>query len=313
MNKDSLILNKFNVTQEIFEEAILKNPSSQGYILGAITETCLVKYLEKKDYEVIRIKEKPSGSFDSKTDDARGDFYIRKKNWEKDKCLVIESKGLKSNSEFRGDKITSKEKLYKYLNNLVFKKNNKHVFEKGLNTYNKEKDKWKNKKVNYPPFNWDKNFPGPESESIKHLWKNSKELNDWCNQFTDEDCSEKFYRNNNGPVRILETHQPSTRVSRITKKKQAAPLVTDFNIMSVNLFLRTGKHEFVFMNSNKISHSPSSPEHLYQNYTIDVLVKGLKEEPIIRHPWYNDIDDCINKTKPSFRIIDQSQVDNREL
>ena len=58
------------------------------------------------------------------------------------------------------------------------------------------------------------------------------------------------------------------------------------------------------MNSTEISHLPTSPEHLYQNYVIDILVKDKKEALIINRPWYRDIADCI-KTK--------SQLDNREV
>jgi len=76
--------------------------------------------------------------------------------------------------------------------------------------------------------------------------------------------------------------------------------------------LQTGRHEFAFMNSEKISHSPTSPEHLHQNYTIDVLVKDAKAIPIFISPWYNDLEKLIRETQPSLREIDESQLDTRE-
>jgi len=65
------------------------------------------------------------------------------------------------------------------------------------------------------------------------------------------------------------------------------------------------------MCSEEISHSPTSPEHLYQNYTIDILVKELKETPVIQRPWYRTLEECIKITNPSFRKLDKTQIDNR--
>lgn len=65
------------------------------------------------------------------------------------------------------------------------------------------------------------------------------------------------------------------------------------------------------MNPQSISHSPSSPEHLYQNYTIDVLIKDKKINPILEHPWYKNIKDCIKNTNVEYRKLDKSQIDNR--
>jgi hypothetical protein len=42
-----------------------------------------------------------------------------------------------------------------------------------------------------------------------------------------------------------------------------------------------------------------------------VLIPGLKETPIIKHPWYHSIDDLITSTNPSARELDESQLDNR--
>ncbi|GAB5410885.1 MAG: hypothetical protein BalsKO_32500 [Balneolaceae bacterium] len=65
------------------------------------------------------------------------------------------------------------------------------------------------------------------------------------------------------------------------------------------------------MNPNSISHSPTSPEHLYQNYHIDCIIPGVKDELKLQHPWYDDIEDCIKRTKPIFLKIDKTQIDLR--
>lgn len=309
------ILKNFGVDESLFQAALTLNPGSKGYILGAISELLLRDYLEKNDFEVVRIKEKPKGGNNAKSSKARGDFYIKPKGSKDDNWLVLESKGLKSNSEFRGNKLDNRTKVYRFLKSLAFidKKHKENVYKSGYQMYLRNKISWK--KVNhgktFPPFNWSKNHPGPMNADLTNLWTNTEELEMWLEKQPLEKFTEEAYRNANGVVSILETHLPDTRVSPITGIKLATPLIYDFNILTIDLFLRTGKHEFVFATSNDLSHSPSSPEHLYQNYTIDILVKGKKEDVVIKPPWYKDIKECISRTNPTPRSMDLSQIDNR--
>lgn len=308
------ILEHFGVDERVFKEALRSSPSAQGYIAGAVSEVLLKEYLEANGFEVIRIKEKPSGGNNAKNFEARGDFYVRKASSTENKWLVIESKGLKSNSEFRGGKLDSATKVFSFLKNRTFNAlSPEAVYAKGYRTYQRTKALWeiKHPGKQFPPFNWSKDFPGPDSYSLESLWGSVEELRDWTMSLDPYLFTEKAYRSVSGALAILETHQPSKRVGISTGISQAAPLVYDFNIMSVDLFLRTGKHEFVFMNSEQISHSPTSPEHLYQNYTIDILVAGKKEVPRIRPPWYRDINSILEQTRVTYRPIDETQVDNR--
>jgi len=313
INED--ILKHFGVDERVFLEALKSSPSAQGYIAGAISEVLLKEYLEEKGFEVIRIKEKPSGGNNAKNYEARGDFYIKKRDNQDDKWLVVESKGLKSNSEFRGGKLDSPDKVFKFLKNRVFNstKTKETIYKQGYKTYLKAKEIWEKKNPGeiFPEFKWSKEFPGPDCYNLENLWINSDDLKKWTYSLDNSSFTEAAYRAVKGAITILETHQPSKRIGIKTGIDQAAPLVYDFNIMSVDLFLRTGKHEFVFMNSEEISHSPTSPEHLYQNYTIDILVKNKKEHPIIQVPWYADIENCISSTQVSYRLIDRTQIDHR--
>ncbi len=312
---DEYIARHFGVDGRTFLEALKTSPSAQGYISGAISEVLLKEHLESKGYEVIRIKEKPSGGNNAKNSEARGDFYMRKKGSVNDEWLVIESKGLKSNSEFRGGKLDSPEKVFRFLKSRVFNaiKTKDEIYNKGHSTYAKSKKTWEEKNIGqiFPDFKWSKICPGPECHSLSDIWKDEEDLKNWVFSLTKDDFTEEAYRKINGAIAIMETHQPSTRIGIKTGINQAAPLVYDFNILSIDLFLRTGKHEFVFANAEEISHSPSSPEHLYQNYIIDILVKGKKTRPVIQTPWYSDIEECIFNTRPPYRKIDQSQVDKR--
>jgi len=89
-----LIKGMFKVDLEVFIEAIRISPNTQGYILGAISEYLLKLLLESQGYELLRIMEKWKGT---KVLRHHGDFYIRKKG--STRWYVLESKGLKSNSE----------------------------------------------------------------------------------------------------------------------------------------------------------------------------------------------------------------------
>jgi hypothetical protein len=307
---------RFGVTTNVFLQALRSSPSANGYIMGAISELLLKQYLESVGYEVLRIKEKPAGGNNAKNSEARGDFYIRKKDKIQNEWLVIECKGLKSNSEFRGSKLDNKDKLFRFLKPLAFPKadTKQKTYDKGLKAYTKTKEDWEKKNPNktFPPFTWSLETSGASSIYLSGIWSTEQELKIWIDNQPDEIFTEQAYRNVKGAIAILETHQPSKRIGEATQINQAAPLVKDFNIMAVDLFLRTGKHEFAFMNSEKISHSPTSPEHLYQNYTIDILIKDKKMQPIFTPPWYNDLEKLIQETNPTPREIDESQLDTRE-
>jgi hypothetical protein len=312
---DAYIAATFGCDTAEFLDALDNSPNSRGYILGAISEVELRRYLEAKGYEVVRIVEKPSGGNDAKNDEARGDFYVRKRGEKDDAWLVVESKGLKSNSEFRGAKFDSRRKVLRFLRALAFPPPDwkKRTYDTGLKKYNRSKSTWENRHPgeHFPPFRWDLPCPGPLTCDLSGLWKTQSELDLYVASLPDGAFREDAYRGCKGAVAVIETHKPSRRVAPLTKIEQAAPLVSDFSILAVDLFLRTRRHEFAFVNPTTISHSPSSPEHLYQNYTIDVLVPGLKKRPRFAPPWFADFDDCVAKTKPGYRKMDKTQVDHR--
>ena len=77
------------------------------------------------------------------------------------------------------------------------------------------------------------------------------------------------------------THMPSSRIGIHTNIKSTGPLKGEFGILALDLYLRTGSHKFVFASSNNLNHQPASPEHLSQNYTIDIVPYGIKKKPII--------------------------------
>jgi len=241
--------------------------------------------------------------------------YVRKEGSSKDEWLVVESKGLKSNSEFRGAKLDSRDKVFRFLRKLAFRPRDwkKRCYEVGLRKYLKTKEAWerKNRKKKFPPFGWPKDMPGPVTCDLSGLWDDEDALREYVDSLPEDAFTERAYRHRQGALAVLETHKPSKREAPLTGIKRAAPLVSEFSILAVDLYLRTGQHEFVFMNPQAISHSPTAPEHLYQNYTIDILVPGLKDRPCFISPWYKDFDLCVKETKATWRKLDPTQINHR--
>lgn len=307
------INNKFGISEEKFLEVLNKSPGAEGYILGNLGEEIFKDYAESKGFEVLRIKEKPEGGNKAKKEEARGDFYIRKSGGE-DKWLVVECKGVKSNSEKRIGLTKSSSCLSLLIKHSI--KRNAHlksIYNSGKQKYKKAKLKFeKSKKRRFPPFRWDKNNPGSGVPDLSDLWISKEEIQTWLKKFPDDDFSEKAYWDLTAPIRVLQTHMPSSRIDPKTEIKSTGPLVSEFNILCLDLFLKTGKHELVFANSTQLNHQAKSPNHLQQNYTIDILTaKDDYNRHELQKPWYNDLDLCIKETKPSYRKLDRSQLDRR--
>ncbi|MBS1572736.1 MAG: hypothetical protein JST62_10105 [Bacteroidetes bacterium] len=305
---------KFGIDENKFLEVLIKSPGAEGYILGNLGEEIFKEYAYSIGYEALRIKEKPEGGNNAKSEDARGDFYIRKIGSTKDKWLVVECKGVKSNAEKRSG-LTKTSSCLTLLNKHAIERE-KHVesiYNSGNRNYEKAKENWEKKNAGkFPKFRWNKENPGAGVPNLTGLWKSKDEIAKWLKTFKEEDFDENAFWDLTAPVRLLQTHMPSTRIDTETNIKSTGPLVSEFNILCVDLFLKTGKHELVFVNSADLNHQAKSPNHLQQNYTIDILTAkdNFKRHKLLK-PWYDDLDLCIKETKPKYRKLDKSQLDGR--
>lgn len=313
-NITNYINHKFGISVDTFLEVLKMSPGAEGYLLGSIGELLFKEYIESLGYEALRIKEKPEGGYKAKSADARGDFYIRKNDSKQDKWYVVECKGVKSNSEKRNGLIKQLSCIKTLTKHSVNRE--KHItsiYKSGENAYSKSKEKWEKKnKGKFPEFRWSKSNPGAGIPNLSGLWDSKEDIEEWLVSFPKDSFSEDAYWNLTAPIRLLQTHMPSTRIDSFTKIKSTGPLVTEFNILCVDLFLKTGKHEFVFANSENLNPQGKSPNHLQQNYTIDILTvkDNYKRHPLLK-PWYDSIDECIKATKPKPRKLDKSQLDKR--
>jgi len=236
----SYIRETFDVNLDVFINALRLSPSAQGYIIGAISEFLLKEKLEVLGYEVKRVKEKWDRP---KPLNHHGDLYVRKNN--SDSWFVVESKGVKSNSE-KWAGLNNYNKLRRF-----FIRNIDHI-----NPYTADQI----------PTLIDEIFPG---------------MSNGQTNYSIEDIVEK--------VKFLQTHFPSGR-SGSSQREIATPLRDEFHIVSIDLFLKTRKHEFVFANSKELETSRDHPTHLQQNYFLDILIPGKKNNFTISEPWCFDFD-----------------------
>jgi hypothetical protein len=248
---NELIEQIFDVDLSTFFEALKRSPNAQGYNIGAISEYLLMKDLEGKRYELKRITEKWQGP---KLLRHHGDYYIKRK--ESDKWYVLESKGLKSNTE-KWVKLDTKEGLKRFLK------------------------KW---------------------NKTSGIWSSNKEIEDWCEGNFREKLEEL-------KVKILMTHF----VSGKSKHREINTSRKDeFDYIAVDIFLRTGEHRFIFADPRHLPTSKNHPNHLQQNYVIDVLVEGKKENVSIKPPWYKELKDIWDDSRTPIKE-GEMQVDEREL
>ena len=243
----------FGVEEEVVVEAILDSPNARGYIIGSISELLLRNTLLKQVFKVLRIKEKWEGPKIH-----HGDFYISKdeKNW-----FVIESKGLKSNSEKWARSGT--DSFYKKL---------------------------MEKKSMTPDKIWFDALP----EDQKLVLQSEKDQSS---------------------IRLCQTHMPSGKKTNENKqdgRTQASPRFDEFHLLAVDMYTKTGKHDFVFAVSDELARSKKDSNHLLQNYFI-TLVMPTTLAPLmpLASPWTTDLSSLFSKLRSPIKV-EQMQVDQRK-
>ncbi len=188
-----------------FFDILSISQGAEGYILGSLGEQIFKKYAEDCGYEVYRIKEKPEGGNNAKADDARGDFYIRKRGTTANEWYVVECKSAKSNAEDRAivardlEKIEErKRKCIDYLCKFSVNRdaNIQRSLMNGKKNYESKKISWKTKNPgrSFPEFRWNETNPGAGFPDLHGLWNSKSEIENWINAFPDDVfSSEAFY------------------------------------------------------------------------------------------------------------------------
>lgn len=248
----------FGVSPEVFLRAILYSANARGYLLGALSELLLSQYLMEHGFEVLRIKEKWVGEKHH-----HGDFYVRREGDED--WYILESKGLKSNSE-GWRKIATVDSS-----------------EEGLDLFFRR--------------------------------KRTGEMKRWWDEIDEERRQRILTCDGFARAKVLETHFVSGTAGR-ANRAIATPRKDEFHVVALDLFLRTDQHEWAFAATDDLPGSPSHPEHLQQNYIVDIVVPGVDDEPAIAHPWYRDFDAVYDRLRdpidPAQMQVDERQPGERE-
>jgi hypothetical protein len=304
----------FKTNLEIFLEAVRLSPNAQGYVSGSITELLLKKKLEEElGFEVKRIREKWEGR---KHPNHHGDFYFRK--LETQLWFVLESKGVKSNSE-KWHKLYNYENLKKFLINHADK-----IF------WIDHQDEVENQVVGWineslPRFQDDfaaslydyeevqkylQNLPRketPRSRAVLALRNYSREqISNMINERLDYVKSK---------VKVLETHFP-VGISGSSQRTQATPRKDEFNIVSIDIFLRFPEHKFLFANPKQLESSGDDPNHLQQNYVIGFVFTDEQGNHVLSltEEWSGDFKEVYQTLNEDDSISEEDmQVDTRKV
>jgi hypothetical protein len=289
----------FNVDLGTFIASIKLSPNAQGYLSGAITEILLKRFLEQEKYELLRIKEKWEGD---KHPNHHGDFYIRK---EKGKWFVLESKGVKSNSE-KWHKLFNKKNLIEFLNIHISKTPFKSKIE--IEDYISRELPLFNSKYSTDIYTINEvkkyKFSKKETDKSKAIKELSKLNQEQIEKLINERINYLMKK-----IRVIETHLVSGGSNK-SERTQATPRKDEFNVLSLDLFLRTGKHEFIFANPKLLEPSSKDKNHLQQNYIVGIIIEDSKQKLKIESPWTTDFDSLFSTLRESINEEDM-QIDKR--
>jgi len=307
------VLKTFKTTLEVFLDALRMSPNAQGYVNGSVTELLLKQHLEGLNYEVKRIREKWEGR---KHSNHHGDFYFRKK--ETNDWFVLESKGVKSNSE-KWHKLYNYENLRKFL----------YSHSEKLSWIDKTKD-IEDQVVDWI-FTHLPKFLNEYKESLydyEEIQKYSKQ-----NRTRETDKSRiiialsTYSRDEIGDmiterldylaskIRVLETHFVSG-VSGSSERTQATPRKDEFNVVSIDIVLRYDEHKFVFANPNQLESSGENAEHLQQNYIMGFVFPQTdgKLKLDLTDEWFDNFADvCATLSTENAVNENDMQIDNRNI
>lgn len=299
----------FKTTLEIFLEALRHSPNAQGYVSGSITELLLKKKLEEEHgFEVKRIREKWEGRKHSRH---HGDFYFRKPDsllW-----YVIESKGVKSNSE-KWHRLYNFENLKNFLITHADKIpwiDRRRDVERQVTDWIYAnlpmfRDKYSSNLYEYEEVQ--KYKPKRETEKARAIAALYSYTRDQLNGMIEERLNYVMSR-----VKVLETHFVSGR-SGSSERTQATPRKDEFNVMAIDIVLRYSEHKFLFANPQNLESSGDDPNHLQQNYIMGFVFTDEQGNMTlnITDDWYEDLSDVFDTLDTEDCVKEEDmQIDNR--
>lgn len=303
----------FKTSLEIFLEALKLSPNAQGYVLGSVTELLLKKKIEDEGFEVKRIREKWEGR---KHPNHHGDFYFRILG--ETKWFVLESKGVKSNSE-KWHKLYNYERLKRFLiahSDKIAWINQKDETELQIESWiehnlPKLKDEYAENLYEFEEAqDYLENPPQRETSKSKAIEKLKKLSRDQINGLIGERLTYVMSK-----VKVLETHFVSG-TSEASERTQATPRKDEFNVVAIDIVLRYHEHKFLFANPRLLESSGDDANHLQQNYVIGFVFFDENQNPVlsITDEWYEDFREAFSTVNPKDAVKEKDmQVDNRYM
>ena len=296
----------FKTTLEVFLEALKLSPNAQGYVSGSVTELLIKKHLESLNYPVKRIREKWEGK---KHPNHYGDFYFQNNNGD---WFVLESKGLKSNSE-------KWHKLYNYdhLKAFLFSEHKQIKWIEQDKEKEPQIDKWI--QDNLPKFfNEYKNtlysyeeiikYKSPKKETQKS--KSISKLKQYSRKEINGIINDRLAYIEK-KIQVLETHFVSGS-GGLSERTQATPRKDEFNVVAVDIFLKFPEHKFFFANPKNLDSSSSDPNHLQQNYIIGFIFN--ENEIHLSDEWCYDFNEVLKTLTVNDAIYEKDrQIDDRRV
>ncbi|HRJ44008.1 MAG TPA: hypothetical protein PL105_19115 [Caldilineaceae bacterium] len=298
----------FKTNLEVFLSALKMSPNAQGYMSGSISELLLKEKLESEGYEVLRIREKWEGRKHSRH---HGDFYFRKRG--SDPWYVLESKGVKSNSE-------KWHKLYNYdnLRRFLIQHADKLPWMEPGRTGEEQVVAWVSE--NLPRFQNEyaaNLYEYQEVQAYSATRQTEKAAaiaalrgftRDEINAMIDERLAYVLSK-----VAVLETHFVSG-TSGSNERTQATPRADEFNLIAIDIALRYPEHRFLFANPQNLERSGGDADHLQQNYVMGFLWTDQSghSQVTITDEWSDEIDPLYRLLKPADAVMEADmQVDVR--
>ncbi|GHT10245.1 hypothetical protein FACS1894170_02050 [Planctomycetales bacterium] len=308
---EQFVKTTFKTTVEIFLEALRLSPNARGYISGSVTELLLKRHIESLGYTVERIREKWEGEKKH-----HGDFYFAKNG--SNACFVLESKGIKSNSE-KWHKLYNRKPLVRFLcenHNIIPWIIQSQEIEPQVNHWlNKNLPKFFNE-YSAPLYGYVevqsylKNAPKKETEKSRAVAL----LQNLTREQIGEMIAERLHYVRS-KIGVLETHFVSG-ASKKNGRKIATPRKEEFHIISIDISLRYPEHKFLFANPQLLDSSGDEAEHLKQNYIIGFV---FTEEDgnvtlCLSDEWFADFAEVVNSLDKSTAVNpDDKQVDLRNI
>ena len=289
-------------------EALKLSPNAQGYVSGSITELLLKKKLEDEGYEVKRIREKWEGK---KHPNHHGDFYFKSKN----RWFVLESKGVKSNSE-KWHKLYNfnnlKNFLYTHSDKIDWINSETEIEPQVISWLKKELPNLNETSPDLYEYEEIQKYTAPKRETAKSIAIEA------LKNFSREEIQNKIQERLNyvmSKVQVLETHFVSG-TSGLSERTQATPRKDEFNLISIDIFLRYSEHKFLFANPKQLASSGDDENHLQQNYIMG-FVFPQKDGTLklnLSGEWTDDFKDAFETLHVTDAVRESDmQIDNRNL